>query len=116
MSPKKRIRVVNGLPTLFTLGNLVCGFFAIVVAARVAKPERPIPADPDAVVTASGVGLPISTTHTLVGAVLGIGLARGIGALNLGMIGKIFSTWVVTLPAGALFAIIYLEIFILIFL
>jgi CDP-diacylglycerol--serine O-phosphatidyltransferase len=50
MSPKKRIRVVNGLPTLFTLGNLVCGFFAIVVAARVAKPERPIPADPDAVV------------------------------------------------------------------
>lgn len=68
------------------------------------------------VVTASGVGLPISTTHTLVGAVLGIGLARGIGALNLGMIGKIFSTWVVTLPAGALFAIIYLEIFILIFL
>ncbi len=41
MSPKKRIRVVNGLPTLFTLGNLVCGFFAIVIAARVAKPVQP---------------------------------------------------------------------------
>lgn len=68
------------------------------------------------VVTASGVGLPVSTTHTLVGAVLGIGLARGIGALNLGMIGKIFSTWVITLPAGALFAILYLELFTLIFL
>ncbi|TBU92629.1 inorganic phosphate transporter [Stutzerimonas kirkiae] len=68
------------------------------------------------VVTASGIGLPISTTHTLVGAVLGIGLARGIGALNLGMIGKIFSTWVITLPAGALFAIIYLEIMMFIFL
>ena len=35
------------------------------------------------VVIASGIGLPISTTHTLVGAVLGVGLARGIGALNL---------------------------------
>ncbi len=47
MSSKKRIRVVAGLPTLFTLGNLVCGFFAIVVAARVAKPEQPIAAEPD---------------------------------------------------------------------
>ena len=53
------------------------------------------------VVFASGTGLPISTTHTLVGAVLGVGLARGIGALNLKMIGSIFLSWVVTLPAGA---------------
>ena len=34
----KRIRAIAVLPTLFTLGNLVCGFFAIVVAARVARP------------------------------------------------------------------------------
>ena len=38
------------------------------------------------VVFASGTGLPISTTHTLVGAVLGVGLARGIGALNLNVV------------------------------
>jgi len=44
------------------------------------------------VVVASGTGLPISTTHTLVGAVLGVGLARGIGAINLGVVGKINST------------------------
>ena len=50
---------------------------------------------------------PISTTHTLVGAILGVGLARGIGALNLGMIGKIFLSWIITLPAGAILSIIF---------
>ncbi|MBV7387587.1 inorganic phosphate transporter [Pasteurellaceae bacterium TAE3-ERU1] len=59
------------------------------------------------VVVASGTGLPISTTQTLVGAVLGVGFARGIAALNLGVIRNIFASWVITLPAGALFAIIF---------
>ena len=59
------------------------------------------------VVLASSTGLPISTTHTLVGAVLGIGLARGIGALNLGVIRMIFMSWIVTLPVGAAFAVVF---------
>ena len=59
------------------------------------------------VVIASGTGIPVSTTHTLVGAVLGVGLARGIGALNLRVIGKIFLSWVVTLPAGATLSIFF---------
>jgi len=59
------------------------------------------------VVLASGTGLPISTTHTLVGAVLGVGLARGIGALNLGIVRTIFLSWIVTLPAGAILSIIF---------
>ncbi|UTF61682.1 inorganic phosphate transporter [Gilvimarinus sp. DA14] len=63
------------------------------------------------VVLASGTGLPISTTHTLVGAVLGVGLARGIGALNLGVVGSIFMSWVVTLPAGAGLAILFFFFF-----
>jgi len=63
------------------------------------------------VVFASTWGLPISTTHTLVGAVLGVGLARGIGALNLKVVGNIFMSWVVTLPAGAGFAIIFYFLF-----
>ena len=62
------------------------------------------------VVTASGLGLPISTTQTLVGAVLGVGFARGIGALNLSVIRNIFMSWIITLPAGAIFAIIYYHI------
>jgi PiT family inorganic phosphate transporter len=53
------------------------------------------------VVMASGTGLPISTTHTLVGAVLGVGIAGGINALNLRVIRTIFLSWIITLPAGA---------------
>ena len=62
------------------------------------------------VVGASALGLPVSTTHTLVGAVLGIGLARGIGALNLGVVGKIFMSWLITLPVGAVLSIIFFTI------
>ena len=67
------------------------------------------------VVGASGLGLPVSTTHTLVGAILGVGMARGIAALNLKVIGTIFTSWVVTLPAGAILSIIYFFIFSTIF-
>ncbi|MDC1210516.1 inorganic phosphate transporter [Porticoccaceae bacterium] len=63
------------------------------------------------VVIASGTGLPISTTHTLVGAVLGVGLARGIGAINLRMVGSIFLSWLVTLPAGAGLSIMFFFMF-----
>ena len=59
------------------------------------------------VVIASGTGLPVSTTHTLVGAVLGVGLARGISALNLRVIGSIVSSWIITLPAGAFLSILF---------
>ncbi|MFA0114963.1 inorganic phosphate transporter [Vibrio sp. 10N.261.46.E11] len=59
------------------------------------------------VVLASGTGLPISTTQTLVGAVLGVGFARGIAALNLGVVRNIVASWIVTLPAGALLAVVF---------
>jgi PiT family inorganic phosphate transporter len=63
------------------------------------------------IVIASGTGIPISTTHTLVGAVLGVGLARGIDAIDLRVVGRIFVSWVVTIPAGAILAIIFFFIF-----
>ena len=53
------------------------------------------------IVVASRMGIPISTTHTLVGAVLGVGLARGISALDLRVVGKIIASWVATLPIAA---------------
>ena len=59
------------------------------------------------VVLASATGLPISTTHTLVGAVLGVGLARGVEALHLPTVGAIVTSWVVTLPAGATLSVIF---------
>ena len=53
--------------------------------------------------------LPISTTHTLVGSVIGVGLAGGIAAVDLGVIWKIISSWVATVPIAALTsALIYL--------
>ena len=63
------------------------------------------------VVFASATGLPISTTHTLVGAVLGVGLARGIGALNLRVVSTIFMSWLITLPAGAGLAVLFFFFF-----
>jgi len=59
------------------------------------------------IVFASGTGMPISTTHTLVGAVLGVGMARGISAINIGVVGNIFLSWIVTIPAGALLSILF---------
>ena len=59
------------------------------------------------VVIASGTGIPVSTTQVLVGAVLGVGLARGMAALDTRVINKIFLSWIVTLPAGALMSIIF---------
>ncbi len=59
------------------------------------------------VLLASKLGLPISTTHTLVGAVMGVGLARGISALNLNAIRDILISWIITLPAGAGMAIVF---------
>ena len=63
------------------------------------------------VVLASGTGLPISTTHTLVGAILGVDLAHGMAALNLRVIGTIVMSWLITLPAGAGLAIVFFFMF-----
>ena len=59
------------------------------------------------IVLASRMGFPISTTHTLIGAVLGIGFARGIGSLNLRVIRDIIASWLITIPAGAGLAIVF---------
>ncbi len=59
------------------------------------------------VVLASYTGAPISTTQTLVGAVLGVGLARGIAAIDLRVVGNIFMSWMITLPAGAILSILF---------
>ena len=63
------------------------------------------------IVIASGTGIPISTTHTLVGAVLGVGMARGIEAIDLRVVARILVSWVVTIPAGAVLAILFFFVF-----
>jgi len=56
------------------------------------------------VVLASRTGLPVSTTHIAVGAVIGVGLARGVGAIDIRVIGGIVMSWLVTLPVGGVLA------------
>lgn len=106
--PLGAIGIVIGLMTLGakviqTIGSNIThltpsrGFAAEIAAATT-------------VIVASGLGLPISTTQTLVGAVLGVGMARGIAALNLGVVRNIFVSWVVTLPIGAFLSILFFYI------
>ncbi|MFP6629432.1 MAG: anion permease [Myxococcota bacterium] len=63
------------------------------------------------IVLASRLGMPVSTTHTLVGAVLGVGLARGIGAIDLRVVGNIILSWIATLPIAAGLAIFFFYFF-----
>ncbi|HXV35786.1 MAG TPA: anion permease [Myxococcota bacterium] len=63
------------------------------------------------IVLASRLGIPVSTTHTLVGSVLGVGLARGIGALDLRVVGRIVVSWVATLPIAAILSIFFFYFF-----
>jgi PiT family inorganic phosphate transporter len=63
------------------------------------------------IVLASRLGIPVSTTHILVGSVLGVGLARGIGALDMGVVGRILMSWVATLPIAAALSIFFFYFF-----
>ncbi len=63
------------------------------------------------IVFASRLGIPVSTTHILVGSVLGVGFARGIGAIDLRVVGRILVSWVATLPIAALLSICFFYFF-----
>ena len=63
------------------------------------------------ILIASKLGMPISTTHAIVGAVLGVGLARGLSALNFRLIRDIFMSWVITIPSAAIFTVLIYSVF-----
>ncbi len=72
-------------------------------------PSRGVAADIAAttvVLVCTRMKLPISTTHTLVGAILGIGLARGLGGIDSTITKKIFGSWFITVPAAAILSMI----------
>ncbi len=91
-------RVMQTIGSRITALTPTSGFCATVAAAIV-------------VVLASRTAMPVSTTHIAVGAVMGVGMARGIAALNLGVIGSIVLSWVVTLPAGGILAAFFFFMF-----
>jgi PiT family inorganic phosphate transporter len=90
-------RVITTVGSHITLLTPSRGFAAEIAAAFT-------------IVVASGTGMPISTTHTLIGAVLGVGMAKGVSAINLGVVGRIFLSWIITIPAGAILSVIFFYI------
>ncbi len=106
---------VGGLGIVFGLGTW--GYRVMeTVGKRITEltPSRGFAAELAAattIVLASRLGIPVSTTHTLVGAVLGVGLARGIGALDLRVVGSIVVSWVATLPIAAALSIFFFYLF-----
>jgi PiT family inorganic phosphate transporter len=87
-------RVMQTIGTRITQLTPSRGFCATLAAAAT-------------VVLASRTGLPVSTTHIAVGAVVGVGMARGLGAIDLRVIGGIIVSWVITLPAGGILAALF---------
>jgi PiT family inorganic phosphate transporter len=87
-------RVMQTIGTRITELTPTRGFCATLAAAAT-------------VVLASRTGLPVSTTHIAVGAVIGVGLARGVGAIDLRVIGGIVVSWLVTLPVGGVLAALF---------
>ncbi|CAI5527496.1 unnamed protein product [Closterium sp. Naga37s-1] len=96
--------IIWGYRVIATIGNRITeltptrGFAAEFSAATV-------------VVVASRLGLPISATHTLVGAVMGVGLARGIGSVRADVVKEIVASWLVTIPIGAALSVMYAFLF-----
>jgi len=73
-------------------------------------PSRGVAADIAATATVlicSRLKLPVSTTHTLIGAILGIGMARGLTGINSGITKKIFNCWILTVPAAAIVSMLF---------
>jgi PiT family inorganic phosphate transporter len=67
------------------------------------------------VLAASKMGLPVSTTHAAVGGVLGVGMARGIEAVNFRVVVQIMIYWVLTVPAAALTSMVIFKLLEMIF-
>ncbi|MBZ0265732.1 inorganic phosphate transporter [bacterium] len=103
------ILVMGGLGIV--LGLLTQGYKVMyTVGKNITKltPSRGFSAEFSAatvVLVCSLLGLPISTTHTLVGAVLGIGIAQGVDSINLKVVKSIGGSWLLTLPVAGVLAI-----------
>ncbi|MBT3394795.1 MAG: inorganic phosphate transporter [Waddliaceae bacterium] len=108
------ILVVGGCGIIFGLGTW--GWRVIeTIGKKITEltPSRGFAAEIGAsttIVLASSFGLPVSTTHILVGAIFGVGIARGMSALNMGTIRDIVLSWFITIPAGAALTIVFFYI------
>jgi len=94
------------------LGLATYGYKVIeAIGKRITEitPTRGVPAELSTATTVlvfSKLGMPISTTSVIVGAVMGVGLARGFAAIDLRVIRRIFASWVITIPVAAVLTVI----------
>jgi inorganic phosphate transporter, PiT family len=59
---------------------------------------------------ATYLGIPVSTTHTITGAIIGVGAARNVSAVRWNVASDVVFAWIVTLPATALFGSAFYEL------
>ena len=113
---------------LLIVGGLGIGFGAYIWGHRVIKtvgekitlitPTRGFAAEfgtAVSVLICTHLGMPVSTTHVSIGNIIGVGLARGISAIDLNVIKKIFAAWVISVPVAGLFSAALYGFFIFLF-
>ena len=98
------------------VGLATCGYRVLTtIGTKITQltPSRGVAADlatATTVLVCSRLKLPVSTTHTIVGAIIGIGFARGLGAINQKVTRDIFSSWFITVPAAAVLSMIFFAV------
>ena len=95
--------VTYGKKVISTIGNNITNLnpsrgFSVTLGATIT------------VILSSSLGLPVSTTHTLIGGIVGVGIAKGIQSININVIRNIFISWIITIPAGAILSVIMFDI------
>lgn len=95
--------ITYGKNVISTIGNNITNLnpsrgFSVTLSATIT------------VILSSALGLPVSTTHTLIGSIIGVGIAKGIHSINVNVIRNIFISWLITIPAGAVLSIFIFKI------
>ncbi|RYE07623.1 MAG: inorganic phosphate transporter [Hyphomicrobiales bacterium] len=102
--------VVLSCQTAMALGTLFGGWRIVhTMGSKITRltPMQGFCAETGGAITLFGatfLGIPVSTTHTITGAIIGVGAARRVSAVRWGIAGNIVIAWIVTLPAAALIA------------
>jgi inorganic phosphate transporter, PiT family len=105
--------VVLSCQAAMALGTLIGGWRIVrTMGSRITrlKPVQGFCAETAGAATlylATSLGIPVSTTHTITGAIVGVGAARRVSAVRWGIAGSIIVAWVVTLPAAALIGAVF---------
>ncbi len=105
--------VVISCQTAIALGTLFGGWRIVhTMGSRITRltPQQGFCAETGGAITlflATGLGIPVSTTHTITGAIIGVGAARRVSAVRWGVARSIVTAWFLTMPAAAAIAALF---------